>query len=105
MSNTIKQTRRPKVGTSGCSAFELGQRISFIHGKRRVSGECYDVTPSRKNSMGITVGPMLCVSVWFGANLVNLGVDADWQEARVVQQKQNAPDLARAAQDSIQHDK
>lgn len=44
--------------------FSIGQRIRFWHGRRRVSGIIYDLGPT-----------MYCVTVWFGRNPVNLGVD------------------------------
>jgi len=54
------------AGSSPSSLFAIGQRIRFWHGKRRVSGEIYDVGPT-----------MYCVTVWFGRNHLNLGVDHD----------------------------
>jgi hypothetical protein len=44
----------------------IGQRASFYHGKRKLSGTVYDIGKS-----------LTCVSVIIGRNQVNFGVDHD----------------------------
>jgi len=68
-------TPKDAAALAAVSLFAIGQRVRFQHGKRRVrfqhgkrrvSGVIYDVGPTQ-----------YCVTVWFGANHINLGVDHD----------------------------
>ena len=64
--------------------FQAGDIVKFWHGLRRVSGEVYEATPEAKNAMGATMPQKLCVTAKFGRNQINILVDVDYSDARIM---------------------
>lgn len=62
--------------------FCVGDRVSFLNGKRRGYGTIYDETPEKINTMGIPIAQQICVDTGH-PRYQKFGMDVDFAAARI----------------------